>query len=60
MQKDGYYGISYKVVPYNWGKDKAIGITYRTIMELEEIVRAGFSAEEIVELLKDSLNKVNR
>lgn len=59
MQKDGYYGISYKVVPYNWGRSKAIGLTYKSIIELEEIVKAGFSAKEVVDLLKDSLNKVN-
>lgn len=62
---NGNYGIRFKTTPREGGgwlsssNGRYIVLTEQTILDLQEIVKAGHSAQEIVELLSDSVYKAS-
>lgn len=64
MRKDnGNYGVRYKLAskPAGGFEDNGyyVALTGQSILDLYEIVKAGYSSEEIVDLLKDAVYKAS-
>jgi len=51
----GNLGIRFKTTSREYGAGRYVVLTEQTIFDLEELVRAGHSAKDVVGLLRDSV-----